>query len=259
MQSWIERVRRAAQWTLETEVCTHRFRPRSPAGTVACCAACRTMLRCAGGLVKQKGLVGAAPDLADSELKHWLPPGVLAAPSMFTHFPANASRLDIPAPHCCCWFLALQHKCITSYICVYFAPPHKPRGCRVSAQSKAVHAALQTSFLAPDGSLMVQRLSRLLRNHLQQTSKAAWEFGTAGLRQLGCARAFSSAAPAPVESQANLGFVDGGYKVTDFPQDKARLRGPRKSCALACVMQLPWKCRRALKLWDLCRFATSPS
>ena len=151
--------------------------------------------------------------------------------------PQACSRTSQPtlhvsiSPHPPCGWL-LQHKCITSYICVYCAPPHKPRGCRVSAQSKAVHAALQTSFRAPDGSLMVQRLSRLLRNHLQPTSKAAWEFGTAGLRQLGCARAFSSAAPAPVESQANLGFVDGGYKVTDFPQDKARLRGPRNHAHL---------------------------
>ena len=106
---------------------------------------------------------------------------------------------------------------------------------------------------------MVQRLSRLLRTHFQHTSKAAWECGAAGLRQLGCTRAFSSAAPAPVESQANQGFVDGGYKVTDFPQDKARQLGPRNyflrtSCVSSCLGSLGMRSN-----CDLRRSATSPS
>ena len=165
------------------------------------------------------------------------------------HFPANAS-LDISAP----LLLLLPGSaapCASFPACVVPLLTNQ-RGCRVSAQSEGSACCLlhvQTSCLAPDGSLMVQRLSRLLRTHLQHTSKAAWECGAAGLRQLGCTRVFSSAAPAPVESQANQGFVDGGYKVTDFPQDKARQRGPRNYfLRTSCVMQLPWQSGRALKL-----------
>ena len=171
------------------------------------------------------------------------------------HFPAKASS-DISAP----LLLLLPGSaapCASFPACVVPLLTNQ-RGCRVSARSEGSACCLsQTSFLAPDGSLMVQRLSRLLRTHLQHTSKAAWECGAAGLRQLGCTRAFSSAAPAPVESQANQGFVDGGYKVTDFPQDKARQHGPI-SFAHQLSKQLPWQPGRALKLC-LRRSATSPS
>ena len=66
--------------------------------------------------------------------------------------------------------------------------------------------------------LMVLRLSRLCAQ-LRRRPAELWEGGRGLWQPNGC-RAASSAAPAPVESQANQGFVDGGYKVTDFPPDK---------------------------------------
>jgi len=81
--------------------------------------------------------------------------------------------------------------------------------------------------------LMVLRLSRLCA-HLRRRPTELWEVGR-GLWQPDGYRVASSAAPAPVESQANQGFVDGGYSVTDFPPDKVppTFSSLKLKCALA--------------------------
>ena len=70
-----------------------------------------------------------------------------------------------------------------------------------------------------DGSLMILRWSRLCAHlsrpqaQLEQLAKGVW---------LSSIRTLSSAAPAPAEDKPKQGFVDGGFSVCDFPQERVR-------------------------------------